>query len=259
MTLRILSYNIRYGGVGREDALSKVIEAAAPDLVVLQEANRPDVVRRLAERAGMENWASSPRHSVGFMTRLTVRSHEWHRPRDVPRAVLQIDLTDSGLTVFGVHLRAIHSSWSERNRARELSRMLEAVASHRKGLHLLTGDFNTLAPGEHLNLRKLPPRLRLLTWILGRSIQWRTIQAMLDAGYVDGFRALHPEETGLTFPTWSPHVRIDFLFVPGTATEILRSCDVFTTDPATTASDHYPLLITLETGTARSVREEERC
>ena len=246
MTLRLLSYNIRYGGVGREETLSHVIEAAAPDLVVLQEANRPEVVERIAKRTGMGAWASSTRHSVGYVSRLEIRSHEWHRPRGCPRALLQIDLATAPLTVFGVHLRAIHSNWSERNRAVELSRALRSIERHREGLHVLTGDFNTLAPGEHLEFRNLPRRLRLLTLILGRKIQWRTIQTMLDAGYVDGFRRLHPEEAGHTFPTWSPHVRIDYLFLPNPAAAELRRCEVFTDAGAAMASDHFPLLSVLE-------------
>ena len=245
MTLRLLSYNIRYGGVGREEALSGVIEAAAPDLVVLQEANRPDVVERMAERTGMKAWASSPRHSVGFLSRVEVRGNEWHRPRGCPRAVLKIELA-TGLTVFGIHLRAIHSNWSERNRALELTRALRSIERHREGLHILTGDFNTLAPGERLEIRNLPRRLQLLTWFLGRKIQWRTIQIMLDAGYLDGFRQLHPEVPGYTFPTWNPHVRIDYAFVPGQEVARLLLCEVLTGANASAASDHFPLLSVLE-------------
>jgi exodeoxyribonuclease-3 len=243
--LRILSYNIRYGGEGREEALTAVIQAAAPDLVVFQEATRPDVIRTLAERTGMPAWASSPHHSVGFMSRLEIRAHEWHKPHGCPRAILQIELA-SGLTVFGIHLRAIHSSWSERNRARELVVALRSIERHRQGLHILTGDFNTLAPGEHLDLHRLPRRLRLLTLILGRTIQWRTIQTMLDAGYVDGFRQMHPDQPGHTFPTWAPHVRIDYLFAPGTAIERVRECEVVQDAGARAASDHFPLLTLFE-------------
>lgn len=246
MTLRLLSYNIRYGGAGREDALAGVIGAAAPDLVVLQEANRADVVERIAKRTGMNAWASSPRHSVGFLSRIGVRSHEWHRPRGCPRAVLQIELEEPAWTVFGIHLRAIHSNWSERSRAVELSRALRSIERHRQGPHVLTGDFNTLAPGERLELRNLPRRLQLLTWLLGRKIQWRTIQTMLDAGYTDGFRRLHPDVAGYTFPTWSPHVRIDYLFVPEPAAPRLRTCEVLTEAGARRASDHFPLLSVLE-------------
>ncbi len=61
--LRLLSYNIRYGGAGREAALAAVIRAAAPDLVVLQEATNPQVVERLA--------AGHRHDAVGLARRVT--------------------------------------------------------------------------------------------------------------------------------------------------------------------------------------------
>jgi endonuclease/exonuclease/phosphatase family metal-dependent hydrolase len=252
MNVRLLSYNIRYGGAGREASLASTIDSIAPDVVVLQEANRPDVVRQLAERTGMKHWGSSPGHSVGFMSRLEVGSHEWHKPRGCPRALLEIPLAGITFTIFGIHLRAIHSNWSERNRAHELDVALRAIAHRRTGVHVLTGDFNTLAPGERLDLARLPRRLQILTWLLGRKIQWGTIQTMLDAGYLDGFRLLHPDLTGHTFPTWDPHLRLDYAFLPGTEAERLRQCDVITTNEAGVASDHFPLLsvLELETGEA---------
>ena len=54
MTLRLLTYNIRYGGSGREEPLTAVIRACNPDIVVLQEATKPAVVERLCEGAGMQ-------------------------------------------------------------------------------------------------------------------------------------------------------------------------------------------------------------
>jgi endonuclease/exonuclease/phosphatase family metal-dependent hydrolase len=41
VSLRLLSYNIRFGGVGREQSLADVIKRVAPDLVVFQEATHP--------------------------------------------------------------------------------------------------------------------------------------------------------------------------------------------------------------------------
>jgi endonuclease/exonuclease/phosphatase family metal-dependent hydrolase len=69
---------------------------------------------------------------------------------------------------------------------------------------------------------------------------------MLDASYVDGYRALHPDARGYTFPTWDPHARLDYVFVPGAAAERLRSCEIVGGDEARAASDHYPLLAELE-------------
>jgi len=54
MPLRLMSYNIRFGGVGREERLAAVIRQADPDIVVLQEATRPDVVERHAGQGKLE-------------------------------------------------------------------------------------------------------------------------------------------------------------------------------------------------------------
>lgn len=132
MTLRLLSYNIRYGGTCREAALAAVIGAAAPDLVVLQDAT------------------------------------------------------------------------------------------------------------------KLPRRLQALVWLSGGRIRWRTIQTILDAGYLDAFRYHEPDLVGSTFPTWDPHVRLDYLFVPCGSIGAVRSCTVMTAAPAPAASDHFPLMAELD-------------
>jgi exodeoxyribonuclease III len=245
--LRLLSYNIRYGGEDRETALVAAIARCAPDMVLLQEATRPDVVARMAAATGMVAWGSQPTHSVGFMSRMPVKHHQWHHPPACRRAFLEIVLDGSGHRVFGVHLSAIHSNWTERRRVRELKALLAAIAHYQHGFHVLAGDFNTLAPGEDLDIRRLPRRLRVIAWLSGRTIRWQTVQIMLDAGYKDGYRLLHPSSAGFTFPTWDPHVRLDYVFVPAASAERLRACDVETGDPVfRLASDHFPLRAELD-------------
>ena len=67
MTLSLLSYNIRFGGGGREARIAEVIRGCDPDLVVLQEATDPRVVERIAGEAGMRSWAAHPGYSTGFV------------------------------------------------------------------------------------------------------------------------------------------------------------------------------------------------
>lgn len=129
---------------------------------------------------------------------------------------------------------------------RELKSLLAGIAQHQHGMHIVTGDFNTLAPGEQLDLRKLPLRLRIVTWITGRKIRWRTIQSMLDAGYSDGYR-LFATDHGYTFPTWDPHVRLDYAFVPAVFKDRLTRCEVVREAPdLKAASDHFPLFFEIE-------------
>ena len=240
--MRLLSYNIRFGGVGRAQQIASVIRECDPDLVILQEATRPNVVEAIANAAGMKHWGAKPGYSVAFLSRIEVKNYRWQELTNLKRPFLEIALTNSDTMIFGVHLSAIHSNWTERRRTRELKALLECIKDHRKGFHVLTGDFNTLAPGERLDMRRLPRRLRLLALILGGRVRYKTIQTMLDEGYIDSYRLLCTDD-GFTFPTWDPHVRLDYVFVPADHLNRVASCEVMDKVAlAREASDHFPLL-----------------
>jgi exodeoxyribonuclease-3 len=248
VTFKLLSYNVRYGGGGREPQLATVIKDADPDLVVLQEATDPRVVERLSAETGLKTWAAHQGRSVAYLSRVEVRRHEWHRPRGSRRHFMEIELESPNLVVFGIHLSAVHSFWTESRRVRELRSLLAWVETRGQGFHVMVGDFNTLAPGELLDAQKLPPRLRALVWLSGGRVNYRTIQVLLAAGYTDAFRRLHPEESGYTFPTWDPHVRLDFAFTPKQHEGRVSDCRVLTDSPKVKeASDHFPLLVGIET------------
>jgi exodeoxyribonuclease-3 len=245
--VKLLSYNIRFGGRGRERELAEVIRAVAPDLVVFQEAIDPAVIGRLADATEMPFWAARREHSIGYISRLQPSHHEWHHPTGAKHSFLEIVLEGSEARVFGLHLRSMFSKWTERRRVKEIQALLKSIERHQHGFHVLVGDFNTLAPGEVLDVRRMPAWIRGLVWISGRDIQRETIQLMKDSNYVDGYRVLHPVDKGYTFPVWDKHLRLDYVFLPsGFATQLLQ-CEVIT-EPAVVgkASDHFPLLAQLE-------------
>jgi len=244
--LRLLTYNIRYGGVGQETALAAVVRSAAADVVLLQEATSPRVVERIAELAGMAQWGTSRRQSLGYLAAAPVRHAEWHQPRVSRHAFLELVPAAEDVRLFGVHLSAVHAAWTERRRVAEVRALLRTVAAQASGFHVLAGDFNTLAPGELLDVGRLPLRLRPFVWLSGGHIRWRTIQQVLDAGYCDVFRQARPGETGFSFPTWQPHLRLDYAFVPASHADAVRFAAVLQDDPAPTASDHFPLLAEFE-------------
>jgi exodeoxyribonuclease-3 len=245
MTVRLLTYNIRKGGAGREAPLAEVIAQAAPDIVILQEATRPAVVAELGRRLGLQG-GSVAGGSVAFLSRLPIVHHAWHRPRVSRHAFLEVAPRDLPVRIVGVHLSAVHAAWTERRRALELHALLRSIAAHTHGFHVLTGDFNTLAPGELLEMRRLPRRLRALVWLSGGTVRYQTIRRILDAGYADAYRSLHPDSPGPTFPTWDPHVRLDYLFLPAADAGRVCSCEVVTAGPVRDASDHLPLLSTVD-------------
>ena len=246
MLLRILSYNIRKGGKGRERQLAAVITACSPDVVVLQEATDPKVVEDVAALTGMGQHGSRAGESLGFLSCRKVTYFGWHKPRISRHAFLELQLADSETRIFGVHLSAVHAAWTERRRTEELRALLKSIQRHQEGFHALTGDFNTLAPGDLFDFRKLPGRLRALVWLSGGTVRWRTIKIILDGGYIDAYRSLHPDVPGFTFPTWEPHVRLDYLFLPSRHATKLTSCEIMDVPGARDASDHLPLLSVLD-------------
>lgn len=245
MTLRLLSYNIRYGGSGREAALTTVIRTAKPDVVVLQEATKPQVIEQIAHDTGLQYWGTQRGESLGYLSRQPLDHVEWRKPRVSRHAFIEIVPAGASWRIVGVHLSAVHAAWTEQRRHYELRALLLAIQQHQHGPHVLVGDFNTLAPGEILDFTKLPGRLRALVWLSGGRIRWKTIQGVLDAGYVDAFRALQPELVGYTFPTWDPHVRLDYLFVPKPCLDRVSRCQVFSANEVLAASDHFPLIAEL--------------
>jgi endonuclease/exonuclease/phosphatase family metal-dependent hydrolase len=243
--VRLLSYNIRMGGSGRETLLAGVIRSCEPDVVVLEEAYVPAVVERLARECGMQWHGSRPGHSVAFLSRLQPAHFAWHDIWFARRSYMELVLAKSNTRIYGVHLSAIHSNVTEQRRTFELRALMDGIQSHTSSFHVLTGDFNTLVPGEQFDISKLPLRLRLVTWLTGGSIRWTTLQILFNKGYSDAYRLFH-KDPGYTFPTWDPHVRLDYLFVPSRFAARVTGCSVVQDAPGVRdASDHLPLLSTL--------------
>ena len=90
MAFRLLTYNIRLGGVGRVDPLARIVNACAADVVLLQEATRPAVVEQLAGKTGMREWRAFQGQSLGYMSRQPVEHASWHRPRVSRHAFLEV-------------------------------------------------------------------------------------------------------------------------------------------------------------------------
>jgi exonuclease III len=91
---------------------------------------------------------------------------------------------------------------------------------------VLVGDFNAVHPQDDVG--SPPPEEEL------DHVSRRPIELILEAGFVDSFRALHPGGHGWTYVAWQPWVRLDYVF----ARELPRTCEVVETE----ASDHFALV-----------------
>lgn len=250
--MRLLTYNIKEGGVGRAEQIAEVIRSANADVVALQEARNPAVTQQIAKLAGYKFFGSQLSHSTGFLSNVPVVSHEWRHPPRTRHAILEVAF-EGFPRLFVVHLRAWFNRWTEQQRVRELRGLLDGIREQLKrennsfAFHLLAGDFNALGPGELFDSSPMPAWIRGMIWLSGREMARSTIEMMGSDGYVDAWRTVHSDlekDRGYTFPVWHPHVRLDYVFAPREFAARFTECRVLTEpEVVRTASDHMPLLV----------------
>ena len=246
MKFRLLTYNILRGGDDRLALIAEVINSCSPDLVLLQEASDPLNVEKLAEYTGMAEGKSFRKQSLGFLSRTPVAFSQWIRPRVSRHAFVEVVPNGGKLRVFGVHLSAVLAAWTEERRMLELRELLRSVAHHEGRFNVLAGDFNTIAADARLDVGQVPLRVRPFLWLTGGRVRWRTIQTVIDSGYVDTYRMKHPDDPGYTLPAPHPHVRLDYVFVPRHEAPRVIACDIVRHPVAAKASDHLPVMADID-------------
>jgi endonuclease/exonuclease/phosphatase family metal-dependent hydrolase len=158
--LRVVTYNILLGGIGREERIAAVLERSAPDVVALQECTDLEVVRELARRLSMEMVVGEPsddsRLNLAILSRLPVRRWRNHRhPGLMLRGHLECEVGTASRTVPRVRVHCVHlaARFGERangevRRMGEIGAVLDDISGARRLPHLITGDFNAIAPGD---------------------------------------------------------------------------------------------------------------
>jgi endonuclease/exonuclease/phosphatase family metal-dependent hydrolase len=238
-SVRVLTYNVWMGGEGRLDDIASVVTDEAPDAVALVEATSQANAEILARRLGMElvfGEANLGIH-VAWLSRLPVRSARNHRPRLLAKTLLEIEVeSDSGpVRLFATHLASSHDP---RPSAEEVPALLEVLSKVGAAPHVLVGDFNALAVDDPVG--EPPPGVEKRGEAVD-GVPRLAIAPILEARYVDCFRALHPGTPGYTYPAWAPWLRLDYVFASPALAGRLLECDVVGGELAARASDHLPV------------------
>jgi len=246
--VRLVSYNIRFGGGRRVALIGGVLATLRPDVVLLQEATDPIAVDRIARAAGLPNVFRRPDWSVAALTREEPDELAWHRPGR-SRGFLEVDPAGAdGLRLLGMHLPAGLSNRGERARLRSVESLLDWAGGAADDRTLIVGDLNSVARGDVPAVGGMPLWLRLLLRFDG-GIRTDVLRRLLDAGWVDAYRHLHPRDAGFTLPPGAPSIRLDYLLVPEALVGRVARCEPASTLPLVDrASDHLPLVVELATG-----------
>jgi endonuclease/exonuclease/phosphatase family metal-dependent hydrolase len=272
----LMSYNIFLGGAGRMGAITGIVREVAPDILGIQEADDETAVAKLAEDTGMDYvyGKANTIHHVAFLSRFPIkRSHNHPYPGIMRKTMLEAHVLlpdDRELMLFVAHLNATATINGERRRVREMEAILSSIGTRSEDPHLLFGDCNAIAPGDTLVFKRLTAHYtnRIINAEMGNRRRERQatfgawldrstqnglitsetflprhlVRRVLEAGYTDCFRQLHPYDPGYTFPAPDPAVRIDYVFAPPTMRQRLISCEVIDVPATSIASDHRPLV-----------------
>ncbi len=273
-TLRIMSFNIWRGGAAGGQPLSqtiKVIRESNADVVGIQEsyAGKDDSAAKIAKSLGWHHFSQGGGRSV--ISRFPINGHT-PKKYGVTLAIAK------GITMklFNVHFRPAPyqpyqfkripygnapfittakeaGEWARKARGSQVDSLLSELkpAIAEGGPVFLTGDFN------EPSFQDWTDRARKAN-LIPVSVKYPATSMVVDAGMVDSFRAVYPDEVKFRGNTWtnrtSPtdptdfHDRIDFVFAHGVktvASEVVgeneRNADIVV-DPW--PSDHRAVLST---------------
>lgn len=216
------------------------LSSLEPDVVVLQEATDRHAVDRLAELTGLPHVAASPGVSVAALGRSPFVDTTWHSPPGI-RAFLEFRPAASDLRFIGLHLTSGLSGRGERVRLRHLDAMAPVIGPASHDGTVIIGDLNSVAPGDEPRVARMPFWLRLVLRFDG-PIRTDVLDRLQQAGWVDVYRRLHPDEPGYTLPAVAPQVRLDYLLATPAVLPRIHLCEPATDVEFASASDHLPLV-----------------
>jgi exodeoxyribonuclease-3 len=229
-TLRVMTYNILFGGAGREALIREVVSAVNPDVAVFCEVTAQTSFQAIARFVGPYCAHSGPgRVRVAIVSRWPIVKADMFGPLWAPQKWIAATIQPNDgppIRVLAAHLVPQPLWPCELLRLLQIRVLLRQLRSHAGLFQVLAGDFNALACGDPVRRDGAPRYVRAQWWIQGGMIPRWALGRLTAAGYTDCYRACHPKEEGFTVLSWEPHARIDYVFASPALAERLRLSDV---------------------------------
>jgi exodeoxyribonuclease-3 len=262
MSITIASYNLWNGSKETYNRLVDYIKVQHLDVLCLQEINgwQDENFTKLndfMDRAGFtdnEYGNSNSEYKLATLTTLPVISKTVHQ-EGFWHCVVEIHLKagDKEIVIFNVHL----DPWKEDPRVKEIEKILSKVDPSK--LTIITGDFNSLSRQDNYPPEFLETLQKRKFYKFGQdSLEFRVTDALESAGFVDAAAKFsHMDITAPTpygeaqntesVPVSEAPARIDYAYVSGNLAQMLTDFKVLKDESTDKISDHYPILLTLET------------
>ena len=285
--IRVMSFNIWHGGDAGGQPLSqtiKAIRAAKADIVGLQETHghaangvRRDNGQQIADVLGWNYFDQGDR--TGILSRFPIEAateKKWgveieysagktllfanaHFPSSPYQPYQLLNIPYGNAPFITTEAQAIE--WANKSRGANVGRLLlDLEPSLKKGTPIvLTGDFNEPS-FQDWTPRAVDAKLCPI------EVSFPATKRVTSAGFVDAWRAVHPDEVKSPGWTWTPttapddpkdkHDRIDFVFVTAAHIEVTKCERV--AEPGNSEitvapwpSDHRAVVATIEIQTPR--------
>ena len=254
--MRVMTFNILLGGVdengSRIEFIKKTINDASPDFVALQEANHFEkdndkLLKEVSQHVGLKYYALSPgsrldgkQYHVASFSRYPFKETHLFSARQFQCAGLFTVMGSplGELAICNVQLNLEETGHSEDKRLGELEIIFKHVSGHKT--QILLGDFNSLSLDDDYQLDTLEVEPRFdVTNRLKRNYVDVASYLKLDN------RSTYPTATNQN-PAYTKPLRIDYIFVTPSLVSNIKDASVIKTPTAERASDHYPIIATIE-------------
>lgn len=251
--LKVVSYNILDGGLGRLDPIYETLLYLGGDVVGLCEADDERGVRYLAEKLGMDYVTAagigSPPRGVALLSRwpiermVNLAAREPLLDRGAIEAVVEVE--GEPIRVVAVHLAAGQERSDEEKRLAQIDRVLAALEGERMPT-VLMGDLNAAAPYEPFDFDAASPKVRQRLADRGRrEPDYDVVERIVRGGWIDAYHRARPHEPKHTYTTGFPAARFDYIWLSSDLTHRLADADVERGGFAPYCSDHYPVWASL--------------
>ena len=242
--VRVMTYNACRGGTAQGQPLSqsaKLIELAKADIVGMQEIG--DNIPKLAELLGWNHGSSfltryeiidqtqgmGKRPWYGIKVKLPSGQHVYafnaHLPNPPNQAYQLLGLKGGYRTYPKIHTEEEAIAGAKKARGKYIDRLLKLVKSFvdTEDPIFVVGDFNE---PSHLDWTEAAAKAGHHPM----KVAFPTSQRMVEAGFTDSYRTIHPDEVARPGLTWSPvhepkhpdhHLmRIDYVYFKGKGVEV---------------------------------------
>ncbi len=245
--LRLVTYNVLNGGIGRADPLFETLVWLDGDIVGLTEADDPDLVDYWADKLGYHSaTAEDDRHSIALLSRYPIRAAINLKAsceeldRTAIEARVQVGPGDACLRVLVLHLKAGIRIKHEQRRMVELTALQQWIESQPRPA-ILMGDLNSNAPYHPTDPAAAREKTQRKLAEQHGEIPYLVIPALQELGWIDAHRRCRPDDPRHSLSTGYPAQRVDYIFTDGELADRLQDAAVEQSGFTPYCSDHYPL------------------